>query len=114
MSGAGSGAFNISVGAGTDDITGGSDDDTITILGTGQGDADKLDGSGGDDTLVLSTGTHTFSTDGNLANIETIINKIIFKLMEIRRRPPNPTVRVENLEYAVPHREAQALSLIHI
>ena len=28
--------------------------------------------------------------------------------MEIRRRPPNPTVRVENLEYAVPHREAQA------
>ena len=34
MSGAGSGAFNISVGAGTDDITGGSDDDTITILGT--------------------------------------------------------------------------------
>ena len=32
--------------------------------------------------------------------------------MEIRRRPPNPTVRVENLEYAVPHREAQAKSIL--
>ena len=31
--------------------------------------------------------------------------------MEIRRRPPNPTVRVENLEYAVPHREAQAKNI---
>ncbi len=32
--------------------------------------------------------------------------------MEIRRRPPNPTVRVENLEYAVPHREAQAKNIL--
>ena len=32
--------------------------------------------------------------------------------MEIRRRPPNPTVRVENLEYAVPHREAQAQNIL--
>ncbi len=34
--------------------------------------------------------------------------------MEIRRRPPNPTVRVENLEYAVPHREAQAKNFTKI
>ncbi len=32
--------------------------------------------------------------------------------MEIRRRPPNPTVKVENLEYAVPHREAQAKNIL--
>ena len=32
--------------------------------------------------------------------------------MKIRRRPPNPTVRVENLEYAVPHREAQAQNIL--
>jgi len=32
--------------------------------------------------------------------------------MEIRRRPPNPTVRVENLEYAVPHRESQAKNIL--
>ena len=46
--------------------------------------------------------------------------------MEIRRRPPNPKVRVAYLEYAVPHDEeepknilekivwAKDLSLIHI
>ena len=32
--------------------------------------------------------------------------------MEIRRRPPNPTVKVENLEYAVPHKEAQAKNIL--
>ena len=32
--------------------------------------------------------------------------------MEIRRRPPNPTVRVENLEYAVPHRESKAKNIL--
>ena len=32
--------------------------------------------------------------------------------MEIRRRPPNPTVRVENLEYAVPHKEANAKNIL--
>ena len=32
--------------------------------------------------------------------------------MEIRRRPPNPTIRVENLEYAVPHREAKAKNIL--
>ena len=32
--------------------------------------------------------------------------------MEIRRRPPNPIVRVENLEYAVPHREAKAQNIL--
>ena len=32
--------------------------------------------------------------------------------MNIRRRPPNPTVRVENLEYAVPHKEAKAKNIL--
>ena len=32
--------------------------------------------------------------------------------MEIRRRPPTPTDRVENLEYAVPHREAKAKNIL--
>ena len=32
--------------------------------------------------------------------------------MEIRRRPPNPIVRVENLEYAVPHREGKAKNIL--
>ena len=32
--------------------------------------------------------------------------------MNIRRRPPNPTIRVENLEYAVPHREAKAKNIL--
>ena len=32
--------------------------------------------------------------------------------MEIRRRPPNPIVRVENLEYVVPHREAKAKNIL--
>ena len=32
--------------------------------------------------------------------------------MEIRRRPPNPTVRVEKLEYAVPHKESQPKNIL--
>ena len=32
--------------------------------------------------------------------------------MEIRRRPPNPKVRVANLEYAVPHTEAQPRNVL--
>ena len=28
--------------------------------------------------------------------------------MEIRRKPPNPKIRVENLEYAIPHKDAKA------
>ncbi len=32
--------------------------------------------------------------------------------MEIRRRPPNPTVKVANLEYAVPHEEAAPRNIL--
>lgn len=32
--------------------------------------------------------------------------------MEIRRRPPNPKVRVENLEYAIPHNESDANNIL--
>ena len=32
--------------------------------------------------------------------------------MEIRRKPPNPKVRVENLEYAIPHEESEAKNIL--
>ena len=32
--------------------------------------------------------------------------------MEIRRKPPNPKVRVENLEYAVPHQDSEAKNIL--
>ena len=32
--------------------------------------------------------------------------------MEIRRKPPNPKIRVENLEYAIPHRDSKARNIL--
>ncbi len=32
--------------------------------------------------------------------------------MEIRRRPPNPKVKVANLEYAIPHKEAEPRNIL--
>jgi len=32
--------------------------------------------------------------------------------MEIRRKPPNPKVRVENLEYAIPHQDSEAKNIL--
>tara|TARA_Y100001970_G_scaffold152586_1_gene186851 strand:+ start:3440 stop:4330 length:891 start_codon:yes stop_codon:yes gene_type:complete len=32
--------------------------------------------------------------------------------MDIRRKPPNPKVRVENLEYAIPHAESEARNIL--
>ena len=32
--------------------------------------------------------------------------------MDIRRKPPNPKVRVENLEYAIPHEESEARNVL--
>ena len=32
--------------------------------------------------------------------------------MEIRRKPPNPKVRVENLEYAIPHEHSEAKNIL--
>ena len=32
--------------------------------------------------------------------------------MEIRRRPPNPAVKVSNLEYAIPHEDSEARSIL--
>ena len=63
---------NINSGAGTDTLWGGSGNDTFTIASATEGDNDTIDGYGGTDTLQLSTGAHTFATDGNLANIEDI------------------------------------------
>ena len=32
--------------------------------------------------------------------------------MEIRRKPPNPKIRVENLEYAIPHNDSKARNIL--
>ena len=32
--------------------------------------------------------------------------------MEIRRKPPNPKIRVENLEYGIPHKESKANNIL--
>jgi len=32
--------------------------------------------------------------------------------MDIRRKPPNPKVRVENLEYAIPHQDSEARNIL--
>ena len=32
--------------------------------------------------------------------------------MDIRRKPPNPKVRVENLEYAIPHEDSEAKNIL--
>ena len=32
--------------------------------------------------------------------------------MDIRRKPPNPRVRVENLEYSIPHKDSQANNIL--
>ena len=32
--------------------------------------------------------------------------------MDIRRKPPNPKIRVENLEYAIPHKESEARNIL--
>ncbi len=32
--------------------------------------------------------------------------------MEIRRKPPNPKIRVENLEYAIPHKDSKARNIL--
>ena len=32
--------------------------------------------------------------------------------MEIRRRPPNPSIKVANLEYAIPHPDSKPKSIL--
>tara|TARA_B100000900_G_scaffold395346_1_gene393646 strand:- start:115 stop:1002 length:888 start_codon:yes stop_codon:yes gene_type:complete len=32
--------------------------------------------------------------------------------MDIRRKPPNPKIRVENLEYAIPHKDSKARNIL--
>ena len=32
--------------------------------------------------------------------------------MEIRRRPPNPSIKVANLEYAIPHPDSQPKNIL--
>ena len=32
--------------------------------------------------------------------------------MEIRRKPPNPKVRVDTLEYSIPHEDSEAKNIL--
>ena len=64
----GSGTYTIKVGAAADTITGSKGDDIIEVVATA--DTDTIDGGLGNDTLKLSGGSHTFSDDNKLKNIE--------------------------------------------
>ena len=66
MNNAGSGKFTLIAGSGTDTLWGGADDDVFKIVSATQGDADTIDGYGGNDILQLSAGNHTFTTDDNM------------------------------------------------
>ena len=57
-------------GAGTDIITGGSADDTIVIAISAEGNI--VNAGAGSDTLQLSSGVHTLTTDNKLLNVETV------------------------------------------
>ena len=66
----GSTAYTIVSGAGTDTLKGDDGNDTFTISAAGEGNNDTIDGDahtgGSGDTIQLSTGSHTFSTDGKI------------------------------------------------
>ena len=72
VSSAGSGGFNLIGGAGTDILTGGSGVDTFTVAASGEANSDTLNGGGGTDSLVLSGGTHIFSDNSKISNIESV------------------------------------------
>jgi len=59
-------------GAGVDAINGGAGTDLIQVLTTTAGNTDTIDGGAQADTLELTGASHTFATDGNLTNVETI------------------------------------------
>ena len=64
----GSAVYTIISGAGTDYLKGNDGNDTFKIVASTEGNSDTIDGYGGADILQLSTGAHTFATDGNLCN----------------------------------------------
>ncbi|MDG2356132.1 MAG: calcium-binding protein, partial [Paracoccaceae bacterium] len=73
MSLASSGGYTLVSGAGVDNLKGGSGNDIFKIEKAGEGNTDTLSGLTGSDTLQLSSGSHVFGSDVNLANIETVL-----------------------------------------
>ena len=67
-----SGTFTLVSGDGNDYLTGGAGDDIIIIENAGEGDADTIDGGVGTDTLQLSSGTHTLTTENKLVGVENV------------------------------------------
>ena len=61
------------MGAGTDNVKGGSGADTIKVNSAGHGNADTIDGgAGSSDILQLSAGSHSFTDNNKLLGIETV------------------------------------------
>ncbi|KAF0190280.1 MAG: outer membrane adhesin-like protein, partial [Gammaproteobacteria bacterium] len=61
------------IGNGDDDtLNGAGGNDTFQIDVTGDADNDTMDGGAGTDAISISTGTHAFSTDGNVLGIENV------------------------------------------
>ena len=73
MTDSNTGGYTITGNSGNETLTGGSGDDTFVISATGEGDGDTYDGKGGSNSLQLSAGTHTLTTDNNVKNITTIL-----------------------------------------
>ena len=67
------GGYNLISGEAVDNFKGSSGNDTFTIIKSGEGDSDIYDGLAGSDKLMLSVGSHVFSSDANLKNIETVL-----------------------------------------
>ena len=87
----GSGARMIS-GAGTDNLTGGSQNDT-QIEGSGEGNS-AINGGAGSDTLKLSTGTHSLTNEVLLANIETIETHASGSTLVLTNQTENFTIKL--------------------
>ena len=69
----GSGNDTIDGRGGNDHINAGDGDDTIIISSAGDGNGDTIDGGNGTNTLQLSAGSHTFSNDASIQNVQTIV-----------------------------------------
>ena len=66
-------SYTLTGGAGTDTLTGDGGNDTFKIAASGEGNSDTFVGGGGStDTIQLSAGSHTFSTDSKIATIEVV------------------------------------------
>ena len=46
------------------------------------------------------------------ANTKFKQRSFVILIMEIRRRPPNPSVKVANLEYSIPHPDSKPRNIL--